>query len=1316
MAEDIGSLYVRLGLDISELETGFVAVGRTVNENVRRLNRESDLIRLRSEVEITGLDEAADAERILQIRQESLNRQMEIQRDRVRILTAELQNLTQAHGDEAVITQRAAIRLERERLALAQLERDLRGLNNTSEETNSLFDELSDMLPSMPTKLQAIGIAAGLVASGFGSAAAAVKELMEDFRELQTQSYELNLPVNDTKKLLRELKLAGGDIGDFEGYIRGITDAYVKGEYDDPEFIALRRYGAEIVDATGKLKNFADISDEVFKAWEKADAEGNGIEFLQLTGGESGIRDAIQLFMRLKEAKEDAAKIYDANLDADQLHELDRAFALVEEQAKELKDAIGNIFVPAAQMAAEKLFNTLHDGTEWLVENKDAIQKWGFIAEEVFSTIADKVKEGYHTVGEFIEEALKPKNTAGNEKVDKMMSGLDWRYGSAQKPYGVDKMTKGITEATESYGIFNDAVERAKEKQKEFNDAVEETAEDLDKLDEELEDASGNPLSQYGWQRVQQFRAELDELRAELDNWGNDYKTALAQLDLWRDQELTQKNYASNEERLAIKELYAAKLDQIEQERADKIAEIRKSVDTEFKTSLENRLDKIEEEKEAWISAGMEEAEASELAQRQIAKAYEDAAAKAQEYFKNAAEIEYSLTHTAFEKQLRDIELWKEAQQEKAETAEEVAGIIKNAAAKEAEAFENAVDRIKGKLQTLDDKIFEIDHSQYENDLRKLQQEYIRTAEDLQKEGVFDEVTKARLDYLYKRKKENLDKRAQESIKTEGDYTKPPEGTMQRAGNGIMVIGGDQIIDDGLKQSQQQVIGLMTDENRIRSTLMQNLDAETKTLVERVQAEKELTDAQKLLTQSAEQAASGYEVIEGDKVVTMPQVAMPQIPTSGFELIEGDQIVAGLQQFDDALQQSTEELEQFDPMKELADKQAALSESTEEVTTAQKTLAEAVNQFPAEYLKNLADGAKAVSDTQSWLTNSTLELIDAQSNLRDALNNLQDIKTSPLQENQLPTDGFQTLSTSTKNLADAQDLVARRTRELEPLQVSRQQTPKSDLNLGFDMDTAGTVLGLGALIAGIGGAPITAPIVAGITALSALGGLAKGTYDATTEAREQNGDRLQSNKPDSALQELITTLNNIDEKVQGILAEMQSGIEAPEQVTSADVDLTDIIKPLTDIDETIKNVLTSMQTEPTLDSLKEVLGELSNIKGTVQEVLQSAKTIATNQGTQISFKPLEIPLNKIEYVVEKIPVSFTQITGLIEKIVSAINDREPPQVNVSPNLDIDLGGAYVFDNAMKQSLVDDITNKIVTAIKDAVQQATKTSNIGCYGI
>ena len=152
----------------------------------------------------------------------------------------------------------------------------------------------------------------------------------------------------------------------------------------------------------------------------------------------------------------------------------------------------------------------------------------------------------------------------------------------------------------------------------------------------------------------------------------------------------------------------------------------------------------------------------------------------------------------------------------KIDVAEEVSAIVAEAAAKEARAFEREVDRIKGKTQTLYDKIFEIDHSQYENDLRKIQQEYLQTAQELQESGVLS-YYKNDLDYLFGRQQQELAKRAAK----DKNYRKSPEGATERGGNGIMVISGDKITDDGLIQSIQKEIGLLDDENQIRAQLLQ---------------------------------------------------------------------------------------------------------------------------------------------------------------------------------------------------------------------------------------------------------------------------------------------------------------------------------------------------------------------------------------------------------------------------------------------------------------------------------------------------------------
>lgn len=49
-------------------------------------------------------------------------------------------------------------------------------------------------------------------------------------------------------------------------------------------------------------------------------------------------------------------------------------------------------------------------------------------------------------------------------------------------------------------------------------------------------------------------------------------------------------------------------------------------------------------------------------------------------------------------------------------------------------------------------------------------------------------------------------------------------------------------------------------------------------------------------------------------------------------------------------------------------------------------------------------------------------------------------------------------------------------------------------------------------------------------------------------------------------------------------------------------------------------------------------------------------------------------------------------------------------INVAPNINIDLGGAYVFDESMKRSLTDDITREVADGVTTAVQRATSNQS------
>ena len=165
------------------------------------------------------------------------------------------------------------------------------------------------------------------------------------------------------------------------------------------------------------------------------------------------------------------------------------------------------------------------------------------------------------------------------------------------------------------------------------------------------------------------------------------------------------------------------------------------------------------------------------------------------------------------------------------------------------------------------------------------------------------------------------------------------------------------------------------------------------------------------------------------------------------------------------------------------------------------------------------------------------------------------------------------------------------------------------------------------------------------------------------------------------LSELVTPLTAIDENVQSVLREMQSVKEMPE---TPKAEMENYMTPLN-----------QLQTPAAPEGATDYLTPLNNIDGKIQSVL-----LEMQSRQPVTLETVVTPLNNIE-----------QVLG---NIATALSNQQPPQINISPNNNVNLGGAYVFDNALKQELVNDITSQIVDKITAAVQQATSRSSFG-YG-
>ena len=127
--ETVAELYYQLGLDTTKLDAGFIDAQKTVNQNMRIMNRQEALIKLKADVAIQGLDENIDLTDALKIRQDELAQRLELTKDRVELTAAAYEQMTQSQGENSEAAQLLAIQLEKERLVMAQLARQTRELN-----------------------------------------------------------------------------------------------------------------------------------------------------------------------------------------------------------------------------------------------------------------------------------------------------------------------------------------------------------------------------------------------------------------------------------------------------------------------------------------------------------------------------------------------------------------------------------------------------------------------------------------------------------------------------------------------------------------------------------------------------------------------------------------------------------------------------------------------------------------------------------------------------------------------------------------------------------------------------------------------------------------------------------------------------------------------------------------------------------------------------------------------------------------------------------------------------------------------------------
>jgi phage-related minor tail protein len=290
VAEELGSLAVKIGLDSSGFQNGI----SSINRNLRVLDSEF-------KANTAALGENAKSLDGLKLKSESLSKQLDLQKQKVSALEQAYTKSADTKGKDSRATQELEIKLNKAKQTLSQMESELSRANKEVEVQSSKWTILGKSLDTMGSKMKTVGegfsnvgskLSIGITAPLVGIGTAATKMAMdavesENLFEVsmgnmatsarawsEDISKSLGLNAYEVRKNVATFNVMLGSMGLTEKEAYNMSTSLTKLAYDMASFYNLKpeeafeKLRAGISGETEPLKSLGiNISDTAVKAY-----------------------------------------------------------------------------------------------------------------------------------------------------------------------------------------------------------------------------------------------------------------------------------------------------------------------------------------------------------------------------------------------------------------------------------------------------------------------------------------------------------------------------------------------------------------------------------------------------------------------------------------------------------------------------------------------------------------------------------------------------------------------------------------------------------------------------------------------------------------------------------------------------------------------------------------------------------------------------------------------------------------------------------------------------------------------------------------
>ncbi|MHB1651387.1 MAG: phage tail protein [Desulfitobacteriaceae bacterium] len=380
--EEVGSLVVKIGMD----GTGFQGGISNLNQQMKVVQAEFQA----ASAKLGGFSGATDQ---MNLKAESLNRQMEIQKEKVSTLKTEFEKSAAAKGLDVKATQDLQIKYLKAETQLSSLENELRKTTTEIElqapvlkafgsRVNESFDKVKTSATGLHShlsnafqgiKLAALGVGATL-AGGLGIFALTEKAV-ETGDSIYMLSKRLGVSNDEAAKMGQMLKITDTEAKPFIGTMmrldKGLESAGKNGNVTTK---ALEKYSVTLTDANGKLLPMTEQVAKLSEAYEKAAETGNEDAFVAEILGARG-QSMIPLLADYKEAKEAAGKVKIFGVDVEAAHEQEVQLKAFKMQFSQFGMVVASSMLPIAQQVMPRVMQAVQNLMQTIKDHKTEIKQ-----------------------------------------------------------------------------------------------------------------------------------------------------------------------------------------------------------------------------------------------------------------------------------------------------------------------------------------------------------------------------------------------------------------------------------------------------------------------------------------------------------------------------------------------------------------------------------------------------------------------------------------------------------------------------------------------------------------------------------------------------------------------------------------------------------------------------------------------------------------------------------------------------------------------------------------------------------------------------